>query len=109
MEMEPVSRHLGEYILSSGEKNAFCVFISTILHPSVVGDFRSWKNRPYYRGDYVSTNGGLKIVPLATAELQTILGREVNYDKLCPLFEAAFQSNEPVPTWYEREVPEKLG
>jgi hypothetical protein len=108
MEMEPVSRHLGEHVLSSGDANAYCVFISTFLHPSVVGDFRSWKGRAYYGREYASTDVGLKILPLATAELQTILHREVNYDKLYPLFEAAYQSDEPVPTWYEREVAWKL-
>jgi hypothetical protein len=108
MEMEPVSRHLGEYILSSGDKNAYCVFVSTFLHPSVVGDFRSWKSRAYYGRDYASTDDGLKILPLATAELQTILRSEVNYDKLYPLFESAYQSDEPVPTWYEWEMAGKL-
>jgi hypothetical protein len=73
-----------------------------------VGDFRSWKNRAYYGRDYASTDDGLKILPLATAELQTILRHEINYNKLYPLFETAFQSDEPVPTWYEREVARKL-
>lgn len=108
MEMEPVSRHLGEHILSSGAANAYCVFISTFLHPSVVGDFRSWKARAYYGRDYASTDVGLKILPLATAELQTILRRGINYDKLYAMFEAAYQSAEPVPTWYEREVAGQL-
>jgi hypothetical protein len=104
MEMEPVSRHLGEYILSSGDRNAYCVFVSTFLHPTVVGDFRSWKSRPYYGRGYESTEVGLKILPLATAELQTILEKRVNYTALYPILEAAYQSDEPVPTWYERDV-----
>jgi hypothetical protein len=104
MEMEPVSRHLGEYILSSGDKNAYCVFVSTNLNASLVGDFRSWKSRQYYGRDYASTDDVLKILPLATSELITILRREINYDILYPLFEKAYQSDEPVPTWYDREV-----
>jgi hypothetical protein len=108
MEMEPVSRHLGEYILTSGNQNAYCVFVSTFLHPSVIGDFRSWKDRAYYGRNYTSTDVGLKILPLATTELRTILRREINYDKLYPLFESSYQSDESVPTWYEREVVRKL-
>jgi hypothetical protein len=108
MEMEPVSRHLGEYILRSGDENAYCVFISTFLHPSVVGDFRSWKNRAYYGRDYVSTNEALNILPLATSEIQAILEHGIGYDRLYSIFESAYRSNEPVPTWYEMEVANKI-
>jgi hypothetical protein len=104
MEMEPVSRHLGEHILATGDKTAYCVFVSTFLHSSVVGDFRSWHDRSYYGRDYASTNVGLKILPLATKELRTILERGISYDRLYGLFESAYHSDEPVPTWYEREV-----
>jgi hypothetical protein len=108
MEMEPVSRHLGEFILSSGDKNAYCVFISTFLHPSVVGDFRSWKDRPYYGRDYASTETGLKILPLATVELRTILEKRINYTTLYPLLEAAYRSEADVPRWYEGEMKVKV-
>jgi hypothetical protein len=108
MEMEPVSRHLGEYILSSGDRNAYCVFVSTFLHRNVISDFRHRKTYPYYGENYETAVEGLKILPLATAELQMILCREVNYDKLYTLFESAYQSDEPVPTWYSREMIRKL-
>jgi len=104
MEMEPVSRHLGEYILRTGNADAYCIFVSTFLHPSVVGDFRSWKNRAYYGRNYASTNEGLKILPLATSEIKTILERKISYDKLYSIFETAYRSNEPVPTWYDYEI-----
>jgi hypothetical protein len=109
MEMEPVSRHLGEYILSFGDRNAYCVFVSTFLHPSVVGDFRSWKSRAYYGRGYESTEVGLKILPLATAELQTILEKGVNYATLYPILEAAYQSDGPIPTWYMQKISTPLG
>jgi len=108
MEMEPVSRHLGEYILRTGSANAYCVFISTFLHPSVVGDFRSWKSRAYYGRDYASTDVGLKILPLAAAEIQTILENKITYDRLYSIFEAAYHSDEPVPTWYKRKIVEAM-
>lgn len=39
MEMEPVSRHLGDYLLSHNEE-AYCLFVTTFLHVNVVADFR---------------------------------------------------------------------
>jgi hypothetical protein len=108
MEMEPVSRHLGEHILATGDTAAYCVFVSTFLHPSVVGDFRSWRTRAYYGRDYVKTDIGLKILPLATQEVSAILERGINYERLYGLFETAYRSDEPVPTWYGREVADKL-
>jgi hypothetical protein len=50
----------------------------------------------------------MKILPLETAELRTILERNISYDTLYPLFENAYRSNELVPTWYEREVVNKI-
>jgi len=108
MEMEPVSRHLGEYILRTDDTNAYCVFVSTFLHPSVVGAFRSWKNRPYYGRNYASTCEGLKILPLSTSEIKTILEREIGYDKLYSILETAYHSDEPVPTWYEKKIVEAI-
>jgi hypothetical protein len=108
MEMEPVSRHLGEYILSAGDENAYCVFISTFLHRNVISDFRNRRTYDYYSDHYENAVHGLKILPLATAELRTILEREVNYDALYPLFESAYRSGEPVPTWYEMELTQTI-
>ena len=100
MEMEPVSRHLGKYILSSGDKNAYCVFVSTFLHRNVISDFRNRRTFDYYSDCYENAVHGLKILPLATAELRTILELDARYDALYPLLEAAYRSDEPVPTWY---------
>lgn len=103
-EMEPVSRHLGEYVLKTGDKNAYCVFASTFLHRNVVSDFRNRRTYEYYSDQYKNCVDGLKILPLATKELRAILESGIGYDKLYPLFESAYRSDEPVPTWYEREV-----
>jgi hypothetical protein len=108
MEMEPVSRHLGEYILRSGNENAYCVFVSTLLHRNVISDFRNRRTYQYYSDQYENEVDGLKIIPLATAEIQTILERGIGYAELYSIFEAAYRSNEPVPTWYEMEVASKI-
>jgi hypothetical protein len=104
MEMESVSRHLGEHILTTGDKAAYCVFVSTFLHRNVISDFRNRRTYQYYSGRYENVVDGLKILPLATAEMKTILENGVNYVALYSLFKAASQSDEPVPTWYEREI-----
>ena len=40
MEMEPVSRHLGNHILRTGNLNSYCLFASNELNINVVSDFR---------------------------------------------------------------------
>jgi len=108
MEMEPVSRHLGEHILATGDKNSYCLFVSTFLHNNVISDFRNRQTYEYYSDQYKNVVKGLKILSLETAELRTILERGIGYDRLYELFESAYYSNEPVPTWYEREVANKI-
>jgi len=108
MEMEPVSRHLGDYILSSGDRNAYCVFVTNFLHINVKSDFRSRRNTPYFSSDGERSVDGMKILPLETAELRTILECNISYDALYPLFENAYRSNESVQTWYERELMRSL-
>ena len=51
MEMEPVSRHLGDYLLSHTDEQAYCLFATTYLHVNVISDFRMRKSNPYYSID----------------------------------------------------------
>jgi len=106
-EMEPVSRHLGEYILATGDKASYCLFVSTFLHPNVISDFRNRRTYDYYdqHGNVVK---GLKILSLETAELRKILECGIDYDELYKLFESAYRSDYPVPMWYAQEVVEKI-
>jgi hypothetical protein len=104
MEMEPVSRHLGEYILDSGDESAYAVFISTKLHRNVVSDFRNRRTYQYYSDRYEKCVDGLKILPIATSEIRTILKKGIGYGRIYALLEEAHRSNEPVPTWYEKEI-----
>jgi len=108
MEMEPVSRHLGEHILITGNKNSYCLFVSTFLHRNVISDFRKRRTYEYYSDQYENVVEGLKILSLETAELRRILECGISDDKLYKLFESAYYSDEPVPTWYEREVVGKI-
>ena len=90
MEMEPVSRHLGSYLLSH-EENAYCVFATPNLDMNVVSDFRGRKLIPFRIGENVVNS--MKIIPCRTAEIKTIIGRRISYGQLYHIFEQAYQSN----------------
>ena len=47
MEMEPVSRHLGNHLLRTGNLKSYCVFATSFLHVNVIGDFMNRKNAIY--------------------------------------------------------------
>ncbi|MDR0220418.1 MAG: hypothetical protein LBI54_03310, partial [Lachnospiraceae bacterium] len=51
---------------------------------------------------------GLKIIPLHTEELRSILERRTKYSELYAMFDKAYRSSEAVPTWYAREVREMV-
>lgn len=108
MEMEPVSRHLGEYILKTGNTNAYCVFVSTFVDINVRSDFRNRRTFEYHCRQYKDVVNGLKILTLETQELRMILKHEIRYEQLYVLFENAFRSNVPVLEWYEQEIKGKL-
>jgi len=80
------------------------VFVSTFLHRNVISDFRNRRTYKHYSEHYENVVEGLKIIPLTTTELRTILEYGIGYDILYSLFELAYHSDEPVPTWYEREI-----
>ena len=108
MEMEPVSRHLGEYILNNGSNNSYCVFTTTYLDRNVISDFRNRKTYQYYNQDYSQSVDGLKILPLQTTELKTIVQNKLKYKQLYNIFEQAYRSNEPIPTWYKKNIIEMI-
>lgn len=108
MEMEPVSRHLGEHILKHENNNSYCVFSTTYLDRNVISDFRNRKTFSYYNKDFTKSVDGLKIIPLQTTELKTIIRNRLNYKTLYTIFDNAFNSNEPVPTWYSHTIINKI-
>lgn len=108
MEMEPVSRHLGDYLLSHSEE-AYCLFATTFLHVNVVADFRSRKNTYYYSSsDESKYVDSMKIIPCNTAELKTIIQRGITYAQLYKIFETAYQTNTTPNLWYQQEIVNKL-
>lgn len=106
MEMEPVSRHLGDYLLSHTDEQAYCLFATTYLHVNVISDFRMRKSNPYYSVDGTRFVEGMKIIPLQTSEIKTILKKRLTYGNLYRLFEAAYNSTTAPNVWYRQEIAE---
>ena len=107
MEMEPVSRHLGQHLLRTGNLNSYCVFATGTLNINVIADFRSRKSTSYYDPqdyEYKKYVSGMKIIPLQISELKTILQKNLKYKALYTVFETAFQTDEPIPTWYTGNI-----
>lgn len=102
MEMEPVSRHLGNHLIRTGNSNSYCVFATNFLNINVIADFRSRKTTPYYDPqNYSKSVNGMKIIPLQTSELEKIINNNKTYKELYPMFEVAFSSTLPPHEWYE--------
>jgi hypothetical protein len=107
MEMEPVSRHLGECIKTSENNNDYAIFVATNLEERIILDFRSMKSRYYPLGNDEYING-LKIIPIDTDILKQLLIKNINYNSIYEWFEQAYNSNIPDPQWFNKEVLEKV-
>ena len=108
MEMEPVSRHLGDYLLSHADEQAYCLFATTYLHINVVSDFRMRRNAEYYSADGTSVVKGMKIIPCQTSEIKTIIKEKITYAKLYSIFQRAYHSLVAPNIWYGKEIKDKL-
>ena len=103
-EIEPVSRHLGDYLLQTENNKSYCVFISNFLAINVVSDFINRKTYHHYSNDGTKSVTGLKIIPLQTSELKTIIKKGLKYKNLYLLFDKAYLSNEKADTWYSKNI-----
>jgi len=102
MEMEPVSRHLGQHLIRNGADSAYCLFATTDLNINVISDFRGRKFMPYYDSqDFSKYVMGMKILPLQTSDLKNILLNGWTYSRLYALFEKAHESLLPPHVWYK--------
>lgn len=101
MEMEPVSRHLGNHLIRTGNYDSYCVFATNFLNINVIADFRGRKYMPYYDSqDHTRSVTGMKIIPLQTSELKKIVTNQMKYKELYPVFEQAYNSTLPPHEWY---------
>lgn len=104
MEMEPVSRHLGDYLLENPNREAYCIFVTTDLNMNVISDFRGRKYMPYYNAKATNCVQGMKIIPIQTSEIKGILQKEKYYTQLYQLFEEAYQAMDNPSEWYEKYI-----
>ena len=109
MEMEPVSRHLGQHLVTSDNKNDYCVFMTNKLNINVIADFRGRKNTVYYDADnnenFVE---GMKIIPLEINELKKIIQSKLTYGKLYTIFSTAYKSNLLPREWYSKMISDAV-
>lgn len=104
MEMEPVSRHLGDYCLTHSDDEAYCVFVTTYLNNNVISDFRARKNIYYYNTSGTECISGMKILPMQTSELKRIIKADVKYSQIYKMFDVAHNKEEAPKDWYENNI-----
>lgn len=107
MEMEPVSRHLGENIKLTNNTKDYAIFIAPVLEERLIMDFRNRKSYCYPIGNGNYTNG-LKIIPINIDILNNILIKNIKYDYIYTWFENAYMSKLPDPLWFENEIMKKI-
>ena len=107
MEMEPVSRHLGNYLLENQEHEAYCVFVTNNLNINVISDFRGRKSIPFYNSDGSKNVPGMMINPIETDVLVSILKSGKKYAEIYKIFHSHFENSLAPKEWYE-ELKNKL-
>ena len=91
------------------DENAYCAFVANNLHASVISDFRSRKYCPYYRNDTEHVDG-MKILPLHTRELRTVLEKGIDYGQIYSIFDSAYADVTVAapPEWYNTCVKAEI-
>lgn len=104
MEMEPVSRHLGDYRIKSENPYDYSLFISTYLDKNVVNDFRFRKIMPYTKND--ETIVGMKIISIDTDSLSKIIMNKTKYKTLYKIFDKYYELPLDSDNWHTNLVEE---
>lgn len=89
MEMEPVSRHLGDYRIRFNNPFDYSLFVSTYLDKNVISDFRYRKIIPYTRDEETIT--GMKIISMDTDSLKKIIENNIKYKYLYEVFDKYYE------------------
>ncbi len=98
MEMEPVSRHLGDHRINSDNPFDYSLFISTYLDANVINDFRYRKIIPYIKGN--NTIDGMKIIPLDTHTIKNIIRSKLTYSELYTIFDDNYNKDISTQKWH---------
>lgn len=102
MEMEPVSRHLGDYLIAHpSEAESYCTFVTTNLDYNVISDFRGKKTQIYYnRNNCQEYVKGLKIIPIDTRMLRRLLEKSIRYESVCTIFADHYERSRDPVGWH---------
>lgn len=103
MEMEPVSRHLGEHLIKNKNEKDYCVFVSTYLDQNVIYDFTYRRIIPFTKNGELII--GMKIIPLNTDHLRVLLQNKVKYSTIYKFF-ARHYDYELTPEWHQQLITE---
>ena len=107
MEMEPVSRHLGDYRIRFNNPFDYSLFVSTYLDKNVISDFRYRKIIPYTRDEETIT--GMKIISMNTDSLKKIIENKVKYKYLYEIFDKYHEMPLETVDWYDGMIREATG
>ena len=103
MEMEPVSRHMGQYMLAHPSENqSYCTFVTTYLDLNVISDFRGRKHQIFYNpSDRTQHVDGMKILPIDTKMLRKILERGLQYPSIYSTFDDFYSREGDPASWHD--------
>ena len=104
MEMEPVSRHLGDYRIKFNNPFYYSLFVSTYLDKNVISDFRYRKIIPYTRDEETIT--GMKIISIDTNSLKKIIKNKINYEYLYKVFNKYYEMPLETTDWQDNLIKE---
>lgn len=104
MEMEPVSRHLGDYRIRFNNPFDYSLFVSTYLDKNVISDFRYRKIIPYTRDEETIT--GMKIISMDTDSLKKIIENKVKYKYLYEVFDKYHEMPLETVDWHDGMIRE---
>lgn len=107
MEMEPVSRHLGDYRIRFNNPFDYSLFVSTYLDKNVISDFRYRKIIPYTRDEETIT--GMKIISMDTNSLKKIIENKVKYKYLYEIFDKYHEMPLETVDWHDGMIKEATG
>ena len=107
MEMEPVSRHLGDYRIRFNNPSDYSLFVSTYLDKNVISDFRYRKIIPYTRDEETIT--GMKIISMDTDSLKKIIENKVKYKYLYEVFDKYHEMPLETLDWHDGMIKEAIG
>lgn len=103
LELEPVPRHLGDYIFDHKGSLAYCLFATNHLNPSVLSHYRQFRLGEDYVRDWDSEPiKNMKIIPIETRLIVEMLRRSWTYQKVYGIFDDHYCSTETdARKWYK--------